>query len=226
MGSIDGQRVDVSFSGTENLQGADGNNDTFTINAAGKLSGVIDGGFGGTDTIVYSGVTAQSALLGSAGSGSVTFANPNGSTLNFENMEPFSIGGGVQLINRSAAVTAAANKDVTVSNEGGSLRLNINGANEDVVLTGSKVWLYLGDSANITTINSLPNPAGFSLMVDAGEEIVVSADITVSGTLGSQRRRYQYRVRYRHHRRVDRYQGHRLGARLHRCGCCECRWRR
>ena len=145
---------------------------------------MIDGGFGGTDTIVYSGVTAQSALLGAAGSGSVTFANPNGSTLNFENMEPFEVGGGVQVINRSVAVTAAANKDVTVSNQDGSLRLNINGADSDIALTESKVWLYLGDSANNTTISSLPNPAGFSLMVDAGEEIAVNSSISVSGTLG------------------------------------------
>jgi len=95
-GSINGAHVDVNFSSTENLKGADGNTDTFTIAAAGKLSGTMDGGFGGHDTIVYSGgLAASSATLGANGSGKVNFAAPNGSTLAFENMEPFTVGGGV-----------------------------------------------------------------------------------------------------------------------------------
>ncbi|MEP6563584.1 MAG: LEPR-XLL domain-containing protein, partial [Mesorhizobium sp.] len=184
-GSINGAHVDVAFTGTENLKGADGNNDTFTIAAAGKLSGTMDGGFGGHDTIVYSGgLTASNATLGANGSGKVTFANPNGSTLAFENMEPFAVGGGVLVVDRSTDVVAAANKNVTVqANGANSLRVIIDGANYDSVAT-SKVWLYLGDSANVTTLSSLPSNAGFSLMLDAGEEIAVNSTMSTVGSLG------------------------------------------
>jgi hypothetical protein len=42
----------VDFTGVENLLGADGNRDTFTLFAGGGLSGVADGGVGGFDSLV------------------------------------------------------------------------------------------------------------------------------------------------------------------------------
>ena len=59
----------------------------------------------------------------------------------------------------------------------------IDGTNYDSAATG-KVWLYLGDSANVTTLSSLPSNAGFSLMLDAGEEIAVNSAVSTAGSLG------------------------------------------
>jgi len=48
-----------SFTGVENLTGADNNQDTFIFTAGGSISGTVDGGAGGTDTIIGgSGVNA------------------------------------------------------------------------------------------------------------------------------------------------------------------------
>jgi hypothetical protein len=179
-GSIDGQRVDVAFSNTENLRGADGNHDTFYIASAGKLSGMIDGGFGGKDTIVYSGVTASNAVLGANGSGVVALSN--GAALSFENMEPFNVGAGVQVVDKS---TEAAGNDVTIIGSGSNLQIQIGaGPAQTVAGNSAPVWLYLGEGAGQTSIVSLPGGAGFSLMVDAGDKLVVNDNLADVGHLG------------------------------------------
>ncbi len=106
-GDVNGQRVDLSFIDVENLEGADGNADTFTFASAGKISGIVDGGYGGHDTVVYSGglsAMAGTGLLGANGSGSVGLSNS--STLKFENMEPFAVGGGIVVEDLSGSITA------------------------------------------------------------------------------------------------------------------------
>ena len=56
----------VTFSGIENLTGGADNEDTFTVSEGGRLSGVMDGGAGGFDTLVTTGGHRQRAatLLG------------------------------------------------------------------------------------------------------------------------------------------------------------------
>ncbi|MGB3645615.1 MAG: LEPR-XLL domain-containing protein, partial [Mesorhizobium sp.] len=180
-GSVRGTRVGVDFHETENLRGSDDNEDTFTIKAAGSLAGTIDGGFGGNDTIVYDGVTAvaDSAVLGANGSGSVGLNNH--STLVFENMEPFAVGGGVTIEDHSGA---AKGKDVAITVSDGKLHLSIGGGPAQAITSTGKVWLYLGEDAGKTTIASLPDAAGLSLMVDARDEIAVEADAARLGHLG------------------------------------------
>ncbi|WP_395446238.1 LEPR-XLL domain-containing protein (plasmid) [Aminobacter sp. UC22_36] len=180
-GNLVGDKVKAKFDGVENLSGAHNNNDTFTIGAAGRLSGAIDGGYGGKDTIVFAGATATAIELGSAGSGKLTVG---GQGLFFENMEPFNPGVAGHLTqDLSALVNAATNKNVAISASGGNLVVTIDGAATNIAAQTS-LWLYLGDNANVTTISSLPAWANFSLMLDAGEEIVVNATLTAAGTLG------------------------------------------
>ncbi len=50
-GSVDS----LSFSGVENLLGAPNNDDTFVLQQNGSLSGGLDGGAGGYDTLVLDG---------------------------------------------------------------------------------------------------------------------------------------------------------------------------
>ena len=43
----------ITFSGVENLTGAAGNADTFIVDAGGSLTGLLDGGAGGSDKLVF-----------------------------------------------------------------------------------------------------------------------------------------------------------------------------
>src|SRR3954452_10510468 len=51
-GANSGSAGSVSFSHVENLRGAANNNDTFTLLADASLSGVMDGGDGGFDSLI------------------------------------------------------------------------------------------------------------------------------------------------------------------------------
>jgi len=54
-GANEGSAGTVSFSGVENLKGAADNEDTFVFEQNGSLSGVVDGGDGGFDSLVVNG---------------------------------------------------------------------------------------------------------------------------------------------------------------------------
>ncbi|MHC4501648.1 MAG: hypothetical protein ACYS21_21380 [Planctomycetota bacterium] len=65
-GSIEG----VAFRSIENLLGATGNKDTFVFAPAGAISGTIDGGFGGFDTIEVQGSGYDTVAFNYTGSDS------------------------------------------------------------------------------------------------------------------------------------------------------------
>ncbi len=152
-GSVRGTRVGVDFHETENLRGSDDNEDTFTIKAAGSLAGTIDGGFGGNDTIVYDGVAAvaDSAVLGANGSGSVGLNNH--STLVFENMEPFAVGGGVTIEDHSGV---AKGKDVAITVSDGKLHLSIGGGPLSVAYDPVSKLAYVSsrDAGTVTAVDA------------------------------------------------------------------------
>src|SRR5690606_8837684 len=112
--------------------------------------------------------------------GSVALSN--GSTLSFGNMEPFDVGGGIVFKDLSAAISAGSDVGIAML-DGDTIRVTTSSGTHDVVADGP-LWLYLGDNADVTTISSLATDPGFSLMIDAGEEIVVDADIGIAGSLG------------------------------------------
>ncbi len=79
------------FSGIENLTGAADNEDTFTFTATGSLSGVVAGGDGGFDSIIFSGSYSEVAYdaLG-PDSGTMLL---DGMLLTFTGMEPITLSG-------------------------------------------------------------------------------------------------------------------------------------
>jgi hypothetical protein len=80
----------VRFSGVESLQGAAGNNDTFTVQAGGALSGVIDGGAGGYDVLDFNGLHQTAAYIPTgAQSGDIVV---DGSSFQFAGLEPVNLG--------------------------------------------------------------------------------------------------------------------------------------
>ena len=75
------------FSGIENLTGAADNEDTFTFTPTGSLSGVVAGGAGGFDTVVFDGGTFDTIIYNATGSDSGTI-NFDGTMLTYAGMEP------------------------------------------------------------------------------------------------------------------------------------------
>jgi hypothetical protein len=78
-GSVSGGGGTV-FSGIENLEGGDGNRDHFTLTGAGNLSGAIDAGDGGDDTLLVLDGT-NTWHLTEPGGGSVVTADGTGTSL-------------------------------------------------------------------------------------------------------------------------------------------------
>jgi hypothetical protein len=76
----------VSFMGVENLTGAADNQDTFFVDQGGSLSGTVEGGAGGYDTVVFTGAYGRVdyAVTG-AQSGDVGL---DGQTVRYAGMEP------------------------------------------------------------------------------------------------------------------------------------------
>ena len=77
----------VTFNDVESLLGASGNNDTFTVTGSGSLSGLLDGGVGGFDTVVMDGGVFRSIVYGATGPDSGTIARDD-DVLRYAGLEP------------------------------------------------------------------------------------------------------------------------------------------
>jgi len=89
-GTLNGQ---IRFSGVENLRGAADNQDTFVVQAGGSLSGVLDGGPGGFDTLVLEGGDYGTVMFAATGPDSGSF-NLDGTVLTYAGLEPTEAKGG------------------------------------------------------------------------------------------------------------------------------------
>ena len=77
----------VDFTSVENLSGASDNKDTFVVAPGGSVSGKVDGGHGGFDTLRLSGTTVVSNPT-DAHSGSITL---DGHPIAYSGLEPVDI---------------------------------------------------------------------------------------------------------------------------------------
>jgi hypothetical protein len=82
----------IEFFGVENLTGGPDNEDTFIVSAGCSLSGVIDGGAGGFDTMVVDAPSSELIELAATGpdAGTVTI---DGQVITYTGLEPVSISG-------------------------------------------------------------------------------------------------------------------------------------
>ncbi|MBM4043508.1 MAG: DUF4347 domain-containing protein [Planctomycetes bacterium] len=85
-GTLDGN---VRFNGVENLAGAADNEDTFVFGPDGGLSGVVDGGAGGFDSVVLDGGQFARVVFVAYGPDSGTIAR-DGNVVTYAGMEPLS----------------------------------------------------------------------------------------------------------------------------------------
>ncbi|MBK5565795.1 LEPR-XLL domain-containing protein [Ensifer sp. SSB1] len=77
----------VSFVEVENLRGSADNEDTFFVSAGGGLTGVMDGGAGGFDSLVLDGGVFQSVTYVATGPASGTITR-DGQVLRYDGLEP------------------------------------------------------------------------------------------------------------------------------------------
>lgn len=126
-GDVNGQ----IFSGIENLVGAADNEDTFVFAQGASLSGGVEGGVGGYDTVVLEGVYAQAGheVVGPQ-SGVVTL---DGRSVRYAGMEPIDYVGAIGTLTftgTSGADTLVLSDIADLALPGGVLTMQISGSGE------------------------------------------------------------------------------------------------
>ncbi|MEX2149864.1 MAG: LEPR-XLL domain-containing protein [Steroidobacteraceae bacterium] len=111
----------VAFSGMENLEGAADNEDTFVFAASGSLSGLVDGGSGGFDSIALDSGTYSSVVYRASGPSTGTIERDS-DVIAYAGMEPIS--DNTVADNRTIVVDNASHDDhIVISDASGSLRI-------------------------------------------------------------------------------------------------------
>jgi outer membrane protein OmpA-like peptidoglycan-associated protein len=176
----------MSFTGVENLTGAAGNRDTFVFEEAGSITGLIDGGAGGFDTLVIDGGQYANAVFAASGpdSGTVTL---DANLIRYQGLEP--IIDNANIADRSftgttgtdhIVVKSTAAGQLTVESQSGTfesitfgnptISLTIDAAGGDDTITAESLGTYAGTlnivgGAGTDTFNDLIGIAPASLNV-------------------------------------------------------------
>ena len=196
-GEGSGSVAGISFAGFENLAGAAGNKDTFVVEPGAGVSGVIDGGPGGFDTVQVSGARVVSNPT-DPHSGTLIV---DGRTIMYAGLEPVTISSPTVVIN-GADSSLDLNKDlmkvapgaagtITVTDEdpilhsslGESQSFTISGAT-DVTINGGKGVDTVEFTGDYLVPNSNLTVNAETIKVDSGKTINVgTGNITLHATL-------------------------------------------
>jgi hypothetical protein len=138
-----------SFSGIENLEGAADNEDTFVFEDGGSLSGLIEGGDAGFDTLVVNFTGINDLIYDATGpnSGAVT---ADGNVIAFEGLEP-----------------------VTVAGPAATLTVTASTGNDDLVLQRDPIddtMLALFSSGSIETPKFAPPATSLTIKLNSGDD--------------------------------------------------------
>ncbi|MFC1895392.1 LEPR-XLL domain-containing protein, partial [Thermodesulfobacteriota bacterium] len=143
-----GYTENVDFAGIENLLGAADNEDTFIVQEGSSLSGTMDGGEGGFDTLVLDGGTYDSVIYNATGPDSGTI-DRDGDVLTYAGLEPI------------ADYTSATDRVFTTSNSDDRAKLTDNGTT-----------LTLSPITGFPTFESITfNEPSNSLTINLGEDL-------------------------------------------------------
>ncbi|MDH4156934.1 MAG: hypothetical protein OEW00_06620, partial [candidate division Zixibacteria bacterium] len=166
-GPDSGNVAGVDFVGIENLTGGADNEDTFVFVDGGSLSGSIDGGAGGYDTLVVDFSAIDHLIYDACGPDSGV-VNADGNVIEFVGLEPIFVSGTDDL---TVNVTSSP-EDLILEVVGGTLRVN-GSTIEDITtdLTIDTVTINFGSGADSLTIGDV---TGFDL-----------DKLTVNGGLGT-----------------------------------------
>ncbi|NVM57337.1 MAG: LEPR-XLL domain-containing protein, partial [Desulfobacterales bacterium] len=171
-GSVD----NVDFFGIENLTGGPDNQDTFVFEEGGSLSGVVEGGAGGFDSLVIQGGTYDTVIFTPTGPDAGT-ADLDGDVITYAGLEP---------------ITMSGTSSVTVNGSplGDTLLVDLDGSNVRVQADGTMESLSFGvPTASLTingglgddsvTIEESLNMPGADLTINA-ETITVNSGVTIT----------------------------------------------
>ena len=160
----------TTFTGMENLEGAADNEDIFVIEQDGGVSGILEGGDGGFDTVEIAGDYGQ--VVHTPTGPDSGFISLDGSVLAYQGFEPITNDGNTTdfIFDLSAIATgefllAAAGGDMFTLSE-------VNGGMEDVTFMdpggGGSVMITLGGGSETITLTGLTG-LDASLTIDGGD---------------------------------------------------------
>ena len=182
-GDNSGNVAGLDFSGIENLTGAADNEDTFVFQDGGSLSGSIDGGVGGYDTLVVD-FSAIDHLIYDAYGPDSGVVNADGNVIEFVGLEPVTVSGTNDLI----VNVNSSPEDLTLEVVGGTLRVN-GSSIEDITtnLTVDTVTINFGSGADSLTIGDVTGFDLNKLTVNGGSgtdtiKITRDANMTLTDT--------------------------------------------
>ena len=160
-GRDSGNVLGLSFVGVENLVGADGNQDTFVLSGAGILSGALQGGVGGFDSVILTDATYDTVVYRTTGPDS-GFIDLDGQTVTYSGMEP--ITDNTTVTNRVFTGTGSADL-IRLRNGPTGAQLTIeseNGTFESHTFSNptSSLTIDGGPGDDKITVEALPNYAG------------------------------------------------------------------
>jgi Ca2+-binding RTX toxin-like protein len=177
-GEDSGKVAGVAFSGFENLTGAADNKDTFIFAEGGSLSGLLDGGAGGLDTLVLDGGIFNTVVYTATGPDSGTI-DRDGDVITYAGLEPITDNSGVA--DRILELSVWSDTATLVDNFDGTMTLSTNSGIiptfESITFDDptSSLTINLGGdedipflSKDVLTINSF-DVAGVDLIVN-GED--------------------------------------------------------
>ena len=182
-------QVQAQFSQVQNLTGAADNQDTFIVGADGSLTGLVDGGAGGFDSLVLDGGTFGSVAYTASGPHSGTI-DRDGSVISYAGLEPVT---DLSAVADRTFTTGGLTDNARLSESGGNLTIqSLDAIPTFESLTFAKptdsLTIDLGGdlglpmSADKLDIQALSMDA--SLTVNGGDgrdEVTVSGNLTLPG---------------------------------------------
>ena len=146
----------MTYARVENVTGSANNQDTFVLAAAGAVSGVLDGGAGGFDTLV---VDSQGSPLVATVTGPQSGTIGRGANVvTYKGLEPVTVSGATTItINAPNAATVVLADSGTTTDKTFSVDFNAGGETHSItaVDTVAGVTLKLGTGTNNVTVNAL-----------------------------------------------------------------------
>jgi len=183
-----GSVAGVSFTGIENLTGAAGNQDTFVFSQDGSVSGLVEGGDGGLDSIVLDGGDFDSIIYNFTGPDSGSIIR-DGEVVTYSGFGSLST---VPSLIPSSPSDVTLNYDVDVlqtltikAGPTGQTTVE-SSAVEDVTFDNPSISLTINAGSNVDHITILALDAGFNANLtinadDGNDDITVNA-VTGTGT--------------------------------------------
>ncbi len=180
----------TTFQGFDSLAGAANNQDTFDLHPGGAMSGTIDGGDGGYDSLAYVGVQATDVVSTPSGpsSGTVT---ADGNTIDYTGLEPVTLPTAASITIDPVALTGTlANATLTLSDVTGSsteLQLTDPGVIEGQTFVAPTASLTIdlgsggGNTLNLTSIDQRFAAALTTTTEGSGDTVNINTGLVTQG---------------------------------------------